>query len=60
MTEAGTSGLPVASISASLTDGAVPPNSDVETLQVIAKPAKRTLVGNMAGKVAEIVASGRT
>ena len=36
MTEAGTSGLPVASISASLTHGAMPPNSDVETLQVIA------------------------
>ena len=47
--------FPVAPMSPSLIDGAVPPNSAVETLYAMAKPAKRTGPGNIAGKVAEIV-----
>ena len=57
MTNAGISSLPVALISQLLNAGAVPPNKDVDTLYAIAKPANRTWVGNIAGKVAEIVAS---
>src|SRR5206468_4851848 len=47
-------------MSHSLTAGAVPPKSEVDTLYAIAKPAYRTWVGNIAGKVAEIVASWGT
>lgn len=37
--------------------GPVPPKIEVDIFPAMAKPAKRTAVGDMAGKVAEMVAS---